>query len=98
MREVVRVARGSEVYLGLDISSVSWHVTARTGGETVLTAGGQVDMGQSRNPDFNLVASDHEPARPGDAEDTAPSTVRVTVPQLPPDPREIRISCLTPNP
>jgi hypothetical protein len=45
MREVV--TRGSEVYLGLDISSVSWHVTARTGGETVLTASfpPTVDMG-----------------------------------------------------
>lgn len=38
MREGLRVARGSEVFLGLDISKASWHVTARTGGETLFSA------------------------------------------------------------
>jgi transposase len=38
MRELVNVAAGSEVFLGLDISSKSWHVTARSGGETLLSA------------------------------------------------------------
>jgi transposase len=38
MRERVRVTRGSDVYLGLDISKASWHVTARSGGETLLSA------------------------------------------------------------
>lgn len=38
MREDLRVASGSDVYLGLDISKVSWHVTARSNGETVLSA------------------------------------------------------------
>ncbi len=38
MGEVIRLARGSEVYLGLDISKSSWHVTARSGGETLWSA------------------------------------------------------------
>ena len=38
MREGMRLARGSDVFLGLDISKTSWHVTARSGGETVLSA------------------------------------------------------------
>lgn len=38
MRERLRVAAGSDVFLGLDISKSSWHVTARSGGETVLSA------------------------------------------------------------
>ncbi len=38
MREGVRLAGGSEVFLGLDISKTSWHVTARSGGETLLSA------------------------------------------------------------
>jgi transposase len=38
MREGVRLARGSDVFLGLDISKTSWHVTARSGGETLLSA------------------------------------------------------------
>jgi transposase len=38
MRERVRVVRGSDVFLGLDISKASWHVTARSGGETLLSA------------------------------------------------------------
>lgn len=38
MRKLVNVAAGSEVFLGLDISSKSWHVTARSGGETLLSA------------------------------------------------------------
>lgn len=38
MRGELRGARGSDVYLGLDISKASWHVTARSGGETLLTA------------------------------------------------------------
>jgi hypothetical protein len=37
MREGVRLAEGSEVFLGLDISKTSWHVTARSGGETLLS-------------------------------------------------------------
>jgi len=32
------LARGSDVFLGLDISKTSWHVTARSGGETLLSA------------------------------------------------------------
>jgi transposase len=32
------LARGSDVFLGLDISKASWHVTARSGGETLLSA------------------------------------------------------------
>jgi transposase len=38
MRDRLRVVPGSDVFLGLDISSVSWHVTARSGGETLLSA------------------------------------------------------------
>lgn len=38
MREGVRLAHGSDVFLGLDISKTSWHVTARSGGETLLSA------------------------------------------------------------
>jgi transposase len=38
MGEGLRVVRGSEVFLGLDISKASWQVTARSGGETVLSA------------------------------------------------------------
>lgn len=38
MRERLRVVPGSDVFLGLDISTVSWHVTARSGGETLLSA------------------------------------------------------------
>ena len=38
MREGLRLARGSDVFLGLDISKISWHVTARAGGETLLSA------------------------------------------------------------
>ncbi len=38
MRDGVRLASGSEVFLGLDISKTSWHVTARSGGETLLSA------------------------------------------------------------
>ena len=38
MREGLRLAEGSEVFLGLDISKTSWHVTARSGGETFLSA------------------------------------------------------------
>ena len=38
MRDRLRVQRGSDVFLGLDISTVSWHVTARSGGETLLSA------------------------------------------------------------
>jgi len=38
MRERLRLARGSDVFLGLDISKTSWHVTARSGGETLLSA------------------------------------------------------------
>jgi transposase len=38
MREGLRLARGSDVFLGMDISKTSWHVTARSGGETVLSA------------------------------------------------------------
>jgi len=38
MREGLRLARGSDVFLGLDISKASWHVTARSGGETLLSA------------------------------------------------------------
>lgn len=38
MREVLRLAHGSHVFLGLDISKTSWHVTARSGGETLLSA------------------------------------------------------------
>jgi hypothetical protein len=38
MREGVRLGVGSEVFLGLDISKASWHVTARSGGETLLSA------------------------------------------------------------
>jgi transposase len=38
MRERVCVTRGSDVYLGLDISKSSWHVTARSGGETLMSA------------------------------------------------------------
>ena len=38
MRDGWRVAAGSEVFLGLDISKASWHVTARSGGETLLSA------------------------------------------------------------
>jgi transposase len=38
MRESVKVVGGSEVFLGLDISKTSWHVTARSGGETLLSA------------------------------------------------------------
>jgi transposase len=38
MREGLKVEGGSEVFLGLDISKTSWHVTARSGGETLLSA------------------------------------------------------------
>jgi transposase len=38
MRESLKVVGGSEVFLGLDISKTSWHVTARSGGETLLSA------------------------------------------------------------
>jgi len=38
MRERVQVVSGSDVYLGLDISKTSWHVTARSGGETLMSA------------------------------------------------------------
>jgi transposase len=38
MRQRLRVLPGSDVFLGLDISTVSWHVTARSGGETLLSA------------------------------------------------------------
>jgi transposase len=38
MRDRLGVVPGSDVFLGLDISSVSWHVTARSGGETLLSA------------------------------------------------------------
>lgn len=38
MRDRVRVAAGSDVYLGMDISKSSWHVMARSGGETLLSA------------------------------------------------------------
>ena len=38
MREGLRLAEGSEVFLGLDISKTSWHVTARSCGETLLSA------------------------------------------------------------
>ena len=38
MREGLRLVSGSEVFLGLDISKASWHVTARSGGETLLSA------------------------------------------------------------
>ena len=38
MREGVRLASGSDVFLGLDISKSSWHVTARSGGETLISA------------------------------------------------------------
>jgi transposase len=38
MREALRLVRGSDVFLGLDISKTSWHVTARSGGETLLSA------------------------------------------------------------
>lgn len=38
MREGLRLEPGSEVFLGLDISKSSWHVTARSGGETLLSA------------------------------------------------------------
>jgi hypothetical protein len=37
MRERLRVVPGSDVFLGLDITTVSWHVTARSGGETLLS-------------------------------------------------------------
>ncbi len=38
MREGLRLEAGTEVFLGLDISKSSWHVTARSGGETLLSA------------------------------------------------------------
>jgi hypothetical protein len=38
MREGVRLSPGSDVFLGLDISKTLWHVTARSGGETLLSA------------------------------------------------------------
>ncbi len=38
MREGLGLARGSDVFLGLDISKTSWHVTARSGSETLLSA------------------------------------------------------------
>jgi transposase len=38
MREGLRLALGSDVFLGLDISKTSWHVTARSGGETLMSA------------------------------------------------------------
>lgn len=38
MREGLRVTRGSEVFLGLDVSKTSWQVTARSGGERLLSA------------------------------------------------------------
>lgn len=38
MREGIRLSRGSDVFLGLDLSKTSWHVTARSAGETLLSA------------------------------------------------------------
>jgi transposase len=38
MREGLQLGRGAEVFLGLDISKTSWHVTARSGGETLMSA------------------------------------------------------------
>lgn len=38
MRKGLRLARGSEVFLGLDIAKSSWQVTLRSGGETLLSA------------------------------------------------------------
>jgi hypothetical protein len=33
------IVKGKEVFIGIDVHKVSWHVTARTGGEDVFHGG-----------------------------------------------------------